>query len=281
MRSLALTLAAVPNHLGYFNDPRHAQIMCLGVILSYGLWSGAVSSQTTTLVAIGAGVMATEYGLFKWRNPAVPATFRVFKSSLITCLSLCLLMRLANPWFGLMAGSLAIMSKTMLRSQHGHWFNPANFALVVCTLALDGAWISPGQWGHTLWLGIVLGAAGLMVCVKASRLDTALWFLLSYTIIIFSRAYWLGDPWAIALQQLQNSALLIFAFFMLSDPKTSPRHATARAVYGFIIAALGSYFQFQHFQSLGLFYSLFIGCACVPFLNYIWCAPSYEWQPKR
>ena len=51
---------------------------------------------------------------------------------------------------GLMACSLAIASKSLLRSRQGRWFNPANFALVVCTLSLDGVWISPGQWGQTL-----------------------------------------------------------------------------------------------------------------------------------
>ena len=116
---------------------------------------------------------------------------------------------------------------------------------------------------------------------RTSRLDSPLWFLLSYSIIILSRAYWLGDSWAILLLQLQNSGLLIFAFLMLTDPKTSPQHATSWAIYGVSIAALGSYLQLQHFQSLGLFYGLFIGCSCVPLLIHIWPASSYQRQPKR
>lgn len=255
--------------------------MCLAGILIYGLWSGIVVSQGATLVAICIGIMGTEYGLFKLCSPTLAVTLGVFKSSVITCLSLCLLLRVTDPTLGLMAGCIAIGSKSLLRNSHGHWFNPTNFALVVCTLALDGAWISPGQWGQTLWLVVLVGGAGVMVSNTAARLDTALWFLLSYAAIIFSRAYWLGDPWSIPLQQIQSSALLIFAFFMLTDPKTSPRHTFARALYGFSIALLGTFMQFQQFQSAGIFYGLLISCACVPLLNHLMYAPVYQWSIKE
>jgi Na+-transporting NADH:ubiquinone oxidoreductase subunit NqrB len=282
MRSIPLTSKQATLKLkSHFSDPRNAQIICLSAILAYGLWSGVVALKSATLVAIAVGVLATEYGLFKVRFPNSIPTLSLFKSSVITCLSLGLLLRVADPALGLMAGFLAISSKALLRNQHGHWFNPANFALVICVLIFDGAWVSPGQWGHALWLAVLVGGAGLMVSTKAARLDTALWFLLSYMVIVFSRAYYLGDPWDIPLQQLQSSALLLFAFFMLTDPKTSPHHPTARAVYGITIAALGSYLQFQHFQSLGLFYGLFISCACVPLLNRLFHAPRYQWHSKR
>ena len=281
MRFLSTTFW--PAHLlnSYSTDPRHGQIMCLAGILMYGLWSGILVSQGTTLAAIWVGAMGTEYGLFKLRRPSTLVTWGVFKSSVITCLSLCLLLRVTDPAFALMAGCIAIGSKSLLRTPQGHWFNPANFALVVCTLSLDGAWISPGQWGQTLWLVVLVGAAGVMVSNTAARLDTALWFLFSYTVIIFSRAYWLGDPWSIPLQQIQSSALLIFAFFMLTDPKTSPRHTLARALYGFAIALLGTFMQFQQFQSAGIFYSLLISCACVPLLNHLMSAPVYQWSIKE
>ena len=59
-----------------------------------------------------------------------------------------------------------------------------------------------------------------------------------YAGLIFSRALYLGDPWPIAIHQLQDGALLLFAFFMITDPKTTPAHTTARALYAAAIALM-------------------------------------------
>ena len=40
--------------------------------------------------------------------------------------------------------------------------------------------------------------------------------------LLLARAFWLGDPLAIPLHQMQSGSLLIFAFFMISDPRTTP-----------------------------------------------------------
>jgi Na+-transporting NADH:ubiquinone oxidoreductase subunit NqrB len=245
--------------------------------LAYGLWQGLIQTQTSTLLAIFFGVIASEYACIKVNNRYQPVQLRLFKSSLITCLSLCLLLRVADPAFGLLAGSLAIVSKLLSQHRGHHWFNPTNFAIVVCSLAFEGVWVSLGQWGHNLWLALCLSGAGLLVSSKASRWDTALWFIASYTGILFARAWWLGDPWNIPLHQMHNSALLLFAFFMLTDPKTSPSHPQTRFFYAVGIALMGSYFQFIHFIGTGLFYGLFLMCCTVPLLNFFWPAPRYQW----
>ena len=46
--------------------------------------------------------------------------------------------------------------------------------------------------------------------------------------VLCGRSWWLGEPLAIPLHRLENGALLIFAFFMVSDPKTTPAGLTTR-----------------------------------------------------
>jgi Na+-translocating ferredoxin:NAD+ oxidoreductase RnfD subunit len=61
-----------------------------------------------------------------------------------------------------------------------------------------------------------------MVIHRAMRSDVSYAFILTFAAILFARALWLGDPWTIPLKQLQSRALLLFTFFMISDPKTTP-----------------------------------------------------------
>ena len=59
----------------------------------------------------------------------------------------------------------------------------------------------------------------------------------AYGLLLIGRALWLGDPLSIPLHQLQNGALLIFAFFMISDPKTTPNTARWPNRFGALVAA--------------------------------------------
>jgi hypothetical protein len=46
------------------------------------------------------------------------------------------------------------------------------------------------------------------------------------------------------MHQLQNGALLVFAFFMISDPKTTPDAAIGRLVYSMLVAGVAFAIQF-------------------------------------
>ena len=60
------------------------------------------------------------------------------------------------------------------------------------------------------------------------RSDVSLAFVFAYAAILFGRALWLGDPWAIPLKQLQSGALLLFTFFMPPDLSRVINGAAAR-----------------------------------------------------
>src|SRR4051812_25237819 len=100
-------------------------------------------------------------------------------------------------------------------------------------------WISPGQWGTSLWLVALVAFLAILVLQRARRGDIALFFLASYAALLLARALWLGDPLAIPLHQLQSGSLLIFAFFMISDPKTSPDSRLGRFLFAAAVALAG------------------------------------------
>src|SRR5260370_7331485 len=144
------------------------------------------------------------------------------RAVLIDGLSLRLLLGAEESWMHAVGGVIAISSKFLLRINGKHVFNPAGLAIVVLLLFSSGVWISPGQWGTSIWFAALVGFFAIMVLHAARRTDIAIYFFLSHAALLFARAVWLGDPWAIPLHQLQSGSLLIFTFFLISAPPPSP-----------------------------------------------------------
>jgi Na+-translocating ferredoxin:NAD+ oxidoreductase RnfD subunit len=103
-------------------------------------------------------------------------------------------------------------------------------------------------------------------------------FLLSYAAILFGRAIWLGDPWAIPLKQLQSGALLLFTFFMISDPQSTPDSRTGRILFALLVAAGSTYIQFGLYRTNGMLWSLAIVSLLSPLLNQLCPGTKYQWD---
>ncbi|MGB5346204.1 MAG: RnfABCDGE type electron transport complex subunit D, partial [Woeseia sp.] len=220
-------------------DPRHYQLAVLTTLLACGIgWLGFPIRLTDALLILLATQATQLLGCKLYGQEFDP------KSALITALSLTLLLRCNDPALYLIAGVVAIGSKFLLRVRDKHVFNPANSAIVSLVLLSDNAWVSTGQWGNTAIAAFALACCGFLVLTRAKRAETTLAFLAGYAALLFGRALWLGDPLAIPGHQLQNGALLLFAFFMISDPKTAPDAAMGRILYGGVVAFVGFAIQF-------------------------------------
>lgn len=257
----------------FLADARHAQIAVLATLICLGLtvfqfqiawWHGlAVLGAAMTTQWVGARVVHVP---FDWRSPA------------ITAASLTLLLRTDAVALSALAGVLAIGAKFMIRWRGKHIFNPANFAIVVLALSLPGAWISPGQWGAAGWFALMLAGLGLAVSGKAKRWDVSLAYLASFAAIVIGRALWYGDPLAIPLHQLQSGALLIFAFFMISDPMTTPNARPARLIHAALTAALGAFIVFDFYRADGIVIALILTAPLVPVLDRIFPSSRHVWR---
>ena len=99
--------------------------------------------------------------------------------------------------------------------------------------------------------------------------------------MLTGRAIWLGDPLEIPLHHLQNGALLIFAFFMISDPKTTPNTAIGRIIYGSIVASIAFVIQFVLYQPNGPILALIMSAPLVPIIDYLTSGRKYQWTVPR
>lgn len=170
-----------------------------------------------------------------------------------------------------------IGNKFVIRWKDKHIFNPTNLALVVI-LASGLGWISPSQWGQVAWFGFLIACLGSLVVTRAARADVTPAFLTFYVGLLFSRALWLGDPLTIPLHQIESGALLIFSFFMISDPKTTPDSSTGRIVFALIVALTALYIQFHFFKPNGPLWGLIACSPLVPLLDRLFPGVRYDWS---
>ena len=270
-----------PGFLINRRDPRLYQIVSLGTLLTYGLaWLHFEVSFLQIVVTIGAALLAQYTAT---RLVGLP-TFDP-KSALISSLSLCLLLRTNDLAVSAAAALLAIGSKFLFRRHHKHLCNPTTLALAVM-LATGLGWISPGQWGQVAWFGFLVVCLGSLVVTRAARADVTLSFLLFYVGILVTRAFWIGDPLSIPLHQLESGALLIFAFFMISDPKTTPNSRAGRITYALCVALTACYVQFGLFRPNAPLWGLIVCAPLVQLIDtwlpgrrYNWPCPSPDDRP--
>jgi Na+-translocating ferredoxin:NAD+ oxidoreductase RnfD subunit len=148
-------------------------------------------------------------------------------------------------------------------------------------LATDHAWVSSGQWGSATLGALALTCLGFLVLTRAKRAETTIAFLLAFSALLFGRALWLGDPPAIPVHQLQSGALLIFAFFMISDPKTTPDAAVGRALYGVLVATVAFVIQFVYYVPNGPILALVMTAPFVPVVDALLQGTHYRWHSPK
>jgi Na+-transporting NADH:ubiquinone oxidoreductase subunit NqrB len=256
-------------------DPRLYQITVLSLLLAYGMLELEFEIEPTQAAAIVGAALLTQFVCTRLSSPL---RFDP-RSAIISALSLCLLLRTNEVWVDVAAAGIAVASKFAIRIHGKHLFNPTNIALVTLVAGTHGAWVSPGQWGVGVVFAFLLACIGGLVVNRAARGDVTAAFICTYMGLVVGRSVWLGEPMAIPLHRLENGALIIFTFFMISDPKTTPNSRAGRLVFA-VLVALGAYYvQFQLFRTNGLLWSLACSSVAVPLLDRILPGKRYEWSP--
>jgi enediyne biosynthesis protein E5 len=257
-------------------DPRLYQIGVLSGLLVYGMaWLDFEITVPRAVLLLGT-VLATQALCDRFDGPR-PANW---KSALISGLSLCLLLRTNRPELAALAAIVTIAGKFLFRIQRKHLFNPTNGGIVAMLLLTDEVWVSPGQWGSVAFFGFLMACLGGLVVNRASRSDVTYAFVASYCALMFGRSLYLGEPMTIPVHRLQSGALLLFTFFMISDPKTTPDSRAGRVLFAALVAFSAWYVQFRLFRTNGLLWSLAAWSMAVPLIDRLLPGTRYTWRTE-
>ena len=256
-------------------DPRYFQILFLGSFLLFGVTYLGWQSDMSKYAALLVSAVVTQLA-FTWLTTK---RYRSIKSALITGLGLCLLLKTGSVHTVILASVIAISSKFIIKVNNKHIFNPANVGIVAAILLTNDAWISPGQWGSSVLLWFFVGAAGLMMILKVGRLDTSGVFIVTFGVLLFARqVLYLGWEPSVWLHQMSNGTLLLFTFFMITDPMTTPNDKHARIVWS-IVLAVGLFVasNFFYIQTAAIWLLVAIS-PFTPLFDKLFAAPKYEWS---
>ncbi len=149
---------------------------------------------------------------------------------------------------------LAVNSKYLFRARGRHIFNPAALALVVAYFlyASEQNW-----WGALSNIPfpfvVVLIATGVFIADRVNKLPMVLAFLGCY-LSLFTLATFIGHAGQAAeiFRMPDINAALFFAFFMLTDPPTSPARYRDQVIYGVVVAVASA----AIFLTIGALYYL-------------------------
>lgn len=201
-----------------------------------------------------------------------------WRSPLISALGLSLLLRVEHLPTMALAAFVAIASKFLLKVDGKHFFNPANIGIVAALTLTHDAWVSPGQWGEELWYALIFLGAGGMVLKRVGRWDTTAAFLSSYALLEALRNLYLGWTWDVWLHRLSSGSLLLFALFMVTDPRSIPNARPARLIWALAIAALTFVLRNYFYLSTAVFWALFFMSPLTIALDALWQSKRFTWK---
>lgn len=265
-------------------DPRYFQVIFQAIFLSYGIiylhWK---ADWVHYIISIG-GCWFFQYAAdsIKAKRFLKAEEFNRWGFSvLISALSLCLLLK-TNHWtISLLAAFLTVGSKYIFRFSKKHIFNPSAFGIVATIFLTHDAWLSPGQWGSNTVIMFAVITLGTIVVTRVQKLDVSLAFLITFFGLLFWRqVYFLGWPMDHFIQSISTGSLLLFIFFMISDPRTSPKHAVARIIWAVVIATVAFYFAAFKWKYNTPIWILVAAAPLVPLLDKIFKAKEFTWKPS-
>ncbi|HEX7472624.1 MAG TPA: hypothetical protein VF323_06050 [Candidatus Limnocylindrales bacterium] len=203
-----------------------------------------------------------------------------------------------NAWwvFAAVAG-LSLLSKYVIRYHGSHVFNPSNIGLVVAFVVLGSTRVEPLDfWWAPLnvWMiaaYAVIVAGGLLITRRLHLLALAATFWVSLTVgvsVLAASGHCMTARWAFApvcgpdfvRVIVISPEVLIFLFFMITDPKTVPAGRVGRVVFGVLVAMASVLLmapQTNEFGTkVGLLAGLVVLCAGRPVLDRLLPEPRSE-----
>jgi ASPIC and UnbV/FG-GAP-like repeat/NQR2, RnfD, RnfE family len=190
-------------------------------------------------------------------------------------------------WIFAGAAAVGLLSKYVITFGGRHVFNPSNFGLVLCFLLLgpERADPLPFWWGPmSVWLALALAlivGGGVAILSRLHLVGIAVGFWLTFAAGIAVLAWsghemtaaWHVGPitgWDLWWLLVTSPEILVFLFFMITDPRTIPTSSAGRRAYavavGLLAALLIAPWTTEFAAKVAVLVALALVCAARPLL---------------
>ncbi|HTZ06382.1 MAG TPA: FG-GAP-like repeat-containing protein [Gaiellaceae bacterium] len=206
-----------------------------------------------------------------------------------------------NGWW-IFAGTAAVslLSKYLIQWRGRHIFNPSNFGLVLCFLILGKDKADPLEfwWGPmSPWMAaalLIIVGGGILILRRVRLLAVAVAFWIAFGLgigLLSLRGHAMTASWHLGpitglsfwLVLITSPEVLVFTFFMITDPRTVPLGRAARLIYAVSLGLLATLLIAPQTTEFGakvaLLGSLTLLCAARPLLE--WLVPEGAVSRRR
>ena len=174
-------------------------------------------------------------------------------------------------WVVAFAVAVAISSKILLRvpvgGKYRHVYNPSNFGITVTLLLFTWVSISPpyhftenlDRIGDWLLPAIIVVTGSLLNARFTRRLPLILAWLMGFVAQAMIRSLIFETPLVAGLLPMTGLPFVLYSFYMVTDPATTPFRTRGQIAFGAGVAAVYGILVMGHIV-FGLFLALTIVC---------------------
>lgn len=188
------------------------------------------------------------------------------------------------------ASAVAICSKIIFRikinKRSRHFLNPSNTGIAITLILFPWIGIAPpyqftenifgvGDWIFPCILFIV---GSILNSRYTKKMPLIIAWLVGFFVQALIRSYFFSTPIEAALLPMTGVAFLLFTFYMVSDPATTPFSFRGQIFFGLSVAFVYALLMIFHIV-FGLFFALLIVCNLRGI--YIWINESIFIQEKN
>ena len=191
-------------------------------------------------------------------------------------------------WVFAAIAAFSLATKYVIKYRGSHVFNPSNVGLVIAFIVLGSSRIEPLDfwWGPlTVWLAIayaVILVGGTLITRRLRLLALAGTFWVALAVaqgVLAASGHCMTANWAFApvcgveywRVIVTSPEVLIFLFFMITDPKTAPSGRVGRVLFGLLVAIASTLLMAPQVDEFGTKVALLAGlvlmCAARPLID--------------
>ncbi len=238
----------------FFRTPKGLLLIVFAILIGLAAPSEGIGHVGPALAGAVLAAVVVDLPILRLREGAW-----VFPSgAILTGLIVAMVLSPFEPWYvDACTAAIGVASKYVLRTRLANIFNPAALGLVATFYVFN---TGQSWWGALPdappVVLIALFATGLFITQRVNKLPLVLAFLGAYY-LLFTATTFVGDPARVAelYRTPDVQAALYFAFFILTDPPTSPTRAPDQIICGLIVAAV----SYAVFEWVGAAYFLLAG----------------------
>ncbi len=191
-------------------------------------------------------------------------------------------------WVFAAVAAFSLATKYVIKYRGSHVFNPSNVGLVIAFIVLGSSRVEPLDfwWGPlSVWLVIayaVILVGGTLITRRLKLLALAVTFWVAFAAaqgVLAASGHCMTANWAFApvcgadywRVVVTSPEVLIFLFFMITDPKTTPSGRVGRVLFGLLVAVASTLLMAPQVDEFGTKVALLSGlvlmCALRPLID--------------